>query len=774
MKKCFLFVILSFIFSITYAQENSINCEVARQKYLQQNPDVSNAGFDPWDHYNRHGKKEGRIWPSCDNEINCEVAHQKYLEQNPDVANAGMDPWVHYNRHGKKEGRIWPSCDNERKASVENNKTNSQISANDNTKSQTVEYMYCSSGNCDDGFGTMLFPSNTGFKEYTGTWRKKVMNEFGRYVDCYFLNCRFVKGKLIFTDGGYYEGTFDSDGRGLYQGYGYLKNSNGTYKKGDFFKGALNGDGEESSTDGVIYRGQFLNGVRQGKGILTYPNGDIVKGRYWQGKFISEKDDVSNAKLDITINGLNPSNKTTYSTALINGKEWMTQNLDLTTFRNGDIIPQAKTEQDLIDANKNQFPIWCYFDFNPATETHYGKLYNWFALNDPRGLMPLGFVTPSVQDWQSINNFSYFKNLTGRSQLYISSTKEIRGGKINTKYSFSFENGPFKEKKYDRAFGVPEDDIGYYWTSGNFQDRYNDRINVYYINSNGRVGIDEYEHKGACVSVRGIKGDHNYYSGNWIGNIKSGNGTEFYGINTEIKGFGIVHKGDKYTGNWVNGVQDGEGSIILNNGEIKTGLWKNGEFKGEWKYVDNRHKCYQCNTNVCKSIKRTSSEIETYKKNAYSNEVGIYNTQSYCSSTCEAKAIAIQKAREKQYERESQNNLTKQQTSNKSNSLVNNCSTGSNEYVFICDDCGKMLIQNSEPYDKSTCPETRWGGIGQAQNIWDDGDHNYAKIGTSGACKYSCNRCHISINLDRDPISDKGTCGASGSNCCSHYWIKNN
>ena len=407
--------------------------------------------------------------------------------------------------------------------------------------------------------------------------------------------------------------------------------------------------------------GNYKDNKQDGEWKWNYDNGQLSGVDYWKDGKIIPIDKISIAKLDNNITGFNPSNKTIYSTILINGKEWMNQNLDLTTFRNGDNIPQAKTEQDLIDANKNQTPIWCYFDFNPATETNYGKLYNWYALNDPRGLMPIGFITPSVQDWQSLNDFSYFKNTNGRAELNYSETKEIHHG---NNFFLSFENGPYKEKKYDRFSGVPEDEIGFYWTTGTFQDRYNDRINVYSIYSNGNVEIDKYECKGSCVSVRGIKGDHNYYTGNWIGNIKSGNGTEFYGINTEIKGYGIVHKGDKYSGNWVAGDQDGDGSIILNNGEIKSGLWKRGEFKGVWKFIDNRHKCFQCNINTSKSVKFTVTEIENLKKNAYSNEIYIYNTQSYCSSNCEAKAIAIQKVREKQYERENQSNLSKQQTSN--------------------------------------------------------------------------------------------------------------
>ena len=95
-------------------------------------------------------------------------------------------------------------------------------------------------------------------------------------------------------------------------------------------------------------------------------------------------------------------------------------------------------------------------------------------------------------------------------------------------------------------------------------------------------------------------------------------------------------------------------------------------------------------------------------------------------------------------------------------------SLGSN-HVYVCDDCGKVQVKESTPYDKSTCPETRWGGIGGAGNIFDDGDHSYHDLGYSGANQYVCSRCNIAIMLAEKP-SYSGTCGASGSNCCNHRW----
>ena len=67
MKKTFILSV-SLLFSILmYSQNSEQDCESARQKYLQQNPDVARAGMNAWTHYTTFGKNEGRKWPKCDN-----------------------------------------------------------------------------------------------------------------------------------------------------------------------------------------------------------------------------------------------------------------------------------------------------------------------------------------------------------------------------------------------------------------------------------------------------------------------------------------------------------------------------------------------------------------------------------------------------------------------------------------------------------------------------------------------------------------------------------
>src|SRR3989338_8108735 len=78
----------------------------------------------------------------------------------------------------------------------------------------------------------------------------------------------------------------------------------------------------------------------------------------------------------------------------IGGQTWMAENLNVESFRNGDPIPEVKSAEEWEKVGKRKKPAWCYYDYTSANGTKYGKLYNWYAVNDPRGLAPDGWHIP--------------------------------------------------------------------------------------------------------------------------------------------------------------------------------------------------------------------------------------------------------------------------------------------------------------------------------------------------------------------------------------------
>jgi len=95
---------------------------------------------------------------------------------------------------------------------------------------------------------------------------------------------------------------------------------------------------------------------------------------------------------------------TNAQTVTIGTQVWMTKNLDVVTFRNGDPIPQAKTSEAWKKAGESKQPAWCYYNNDPANGAKYGKLYNWYAVNDKRGLAPFGYHIPSDEDWYRLTD----------------------------------------------------------------------------------------------------------------------------------------------------------------------------------------------------------------------------------------------------------------------------------------------------------------------------------------------------------------------------------
>lgn len=93
-----------------------------------------------------------------------------------------------------------------------------------------------------------------------------------------------------------------------------------------------------------------------------------------------------------------------YKTVNIGTQTWMAENLEVSHFRNGDLIPEVKSEDEWTKAGRDNKPAWCYYENDPAYGKKYGKLYNWFAINDVRGFAPEGWHVPDDNEWAQLFN----------------------------------------------------------------------------------------------------------------------------------------------------------------------------------------------------------------------------------------------------------------------------------------------------------------------------------------------------------------------------------
>jgi uncharacterized protein (TIGR02145 family) len=98
---------------------------------------------------------------------------------------------------------------------------------------------------------------------------------------------------------------------------------------------------------------------------------------------------------------------------------WTGCNLNVDTYRNGDPIPQVtdNAEWDTLTTG-----AWCYYNNDPVNGTIYGKLYNRYAVMDPRGLAPAGYHIPSESEWTTLINFLGGVSLAGGKMKEIGTT----------------------------------------------------------------------------------------------------------------------------------------------------------------------------------------------------------------------------------------------------------------------------------------------------------------------------------------------------------------
>jgi len=88
-----------------------------------------------------------------------------------------------------------------------------------------------------------------------------------------------------------------------------------------------------------------------------------------------------------------------YQTIEIGDQWWMMENLKVTHYRNGDPIPNVTEEGPWSGITTGAY---CDYDNDPANAETYGRLYNWFAVNDSRNIAPEGWHVPSDVEWMQL------------------------------------------------------------------------------------------------------------------------------------------------------------------------------------------------------------------------------------------------------------------------------------------------------------------------------------------------------------------------------------
>ena len=106
-----------------------------------------------------------------------------------------------------------------------------------------------------------------------------------------------------------------------------------------------------------------------------------------------------------TTNGLTDIDGNYYNTLLINGVEWMGENLRVSHYADGAPILNEQDPDEWFNLSENQTGSWVHFNNDPAQDEVFGKLYNWYAVNDSSGLCPTGWRIPELDVWNDLVNY---------------------------------------------------------------------------------------------------------------------------------------------------------------------------------------------------------------------------------------------------------------------------------------------------------------------------------------------------------------------------------
>lgn len=155
-------------------------------------------------------------------------------------------------------------------------------------------------------------------------------------------------------------------------------------------------------------------------------------------------------------------------TVQIGNQVWMSSNLDVSTFRNGDPIPEAKTKEEWNTACEKQLPAYCYYNYDKEKGQVFGKIYNYYAISDYRGLAPSGFRIPSSRDWETlgntVSNYDNYVRLNGKPDWNTWKVMNDEGTKkLVAEPKFGIEVSYYEHGGYDETKWVACDNCSY-WT----------------------------------------------------------------------------------------------------------------------------------------------------------------------------------------------------------------------------------------------------------------------------------------------------------------------
>lgn len=197
-----------------------------------------------------------------------------------------------------------------------------------------------------------------------------------------------------------------------------------------------------------------------------------------------------------------------YQIVKIGSQDWFAENLRTNSYANGDPIPELKDRLDWFNVKSG---AWCHYDNNPQNNDPYGKLYNWYVVEDSRNVCPNGWKVPTDSDWKTLEeqlgmlNQDLNRNSSrGQLQNIGGKLKKVNGWRnpnFGAENSASFSAVPSGDRQNFGLFGLLTEAV-FFWSSTPNNDLSAWARWIFY--NNGSIGRDPYV-KSAGFAIRCVK-----------------------------------------------------------------------------------------------------------------------------------------------------------------------------------------------------------------------------------------------------------------------------
>ena len=208
--------------------------------------------------------------------------------------------------------------------------------------------------------------------------------------------------------------------------------------------------------------------------------------------------------------------KNSYKTLKYGTQTWMVENLKVTHYQNGDVIPMISNDKTWESLNSGAY---CFYENDPKNGEKFGNLYNFYAVVDPRNIAPKGWHVATDEDWTKLKKFlisnaynadgttvgnNICKSMAGNSDWILSTIPDVPGYNLPTNNKSKFNALPGSFRSTGGVFAYPIGSSANFWSASENNEKY--AWNRYLSNDLSHISRDA-GRKSYGLSVRCVKNE---------------------------------------------------------------------------------------------------------------------------------------------------------------------------------------------------------------------------------------------------------------------------